>query len=99
MAPLPPSRTLTLPPERPSDAHLVRHSHISRQISRHSTRSIGSAIDPAARLPVEFRTLSLHVDETARQQVAEKRKGAVKGQSMSVLALEVVLMQFDDRAR
>ncbi|KAG8710589.1 hypothetical protein FRC08_016968 [Ceratobasidium sp. 394] len=78
MARTPLPRTLTLPPEGPHDAHLARYNHISRQISRHSTRSIGSPIDPAARLPVEFRTLSLHVEETVRQQAAEKRKGAVK---------------------
>ncbi|KAF8714477.1 cation transport ATPase (P-type) family, partial [Rhizoctonia solani] len=77
MAPLP-SRTLTLPPEGQNNAHLARHNHVSRQISRASNRSINSPIDPAARLPVEFRTLSLHVDETVRQQAAEKRKGATK---------------------
>ncbi|CEL53522.1 sodium/potassium-transporting ATPase subunit alpha [Rhizoctonia solani AG-1 IB] len=77
MVPLP-SRTLTLPPEEQNNSHLTRHNHVSRQISRISSRSIGSPIDPAARLPVEFRTLSLHVDETARQEAAEKRKGAAK---------------------
>ncbi|KAG8735312.1 hypothetical protein FRC10_010750 [Ceratobasidium sp. 414] len=78
MTQLPLPRTLTLPPEGPHDSHLARYNHISRQLSRHSTRSIGSPIDPAARLPVEFRTLSLHVEETVRQQAAERRKGAVK---------------------
>lgn len=77
MVPLPPTRTLTLPPEGPNDPHLVRHNHISRQMSRISTRSIGSPINPA-RIPVEFRTLSLHVDETTHQRTAEKPKGAVK---------------------
>ncbi|CAE7108182.1 unnamed protein product [Rhizoctonia solani] len=77
MVPLP-TRTLTLPPEGPNDSHLARHNHVSRQLSRVSNRSIGTPIDPAARLPVEFRTLSLHVDETARQVAVEKRKGAVK---------------------
>ncbi|KAH7338220.1 sodium-potassium ATPase [Rhizoctonia solani] len=77
MVPLP-TRTLTLPPEEPNDSHQARHTHVSRQLSRVSSRSIGSPIDPAARLPVEFRTLSLHVDETARQEAAEKRKGTAK---------------------
>ncbi|EUC60331.1 sodium/potassium-transporting ATPase subunit alpha [Rhizoctonia solani AG-3 Rhs1AP] len=77
MVPLP-ARTLTLPPEGPNDSHLARHNHVSRQLSRVSSRSIGSPIDPAARLPVEFRTLSLHVDETARQEAAVKRKGTAK---------------------
>ncbi|KAG8712443.1 hypothetical protein FRC11_000131 [Ceratobasidium sp. 423] len=76
MVPLP-TRTLTLPPET-NDSHVARHNHVTRQISRVSSRSIGSPIDPAARLPVEFRTLSLHVDETARQEAAEKRKGTAK---------------------
>jgi hypothetical protein len=78
MVPLPP-RTLTLPPEGPNDGHPVRYNHIARQISRISSRSVGSPIDPAARLPVEFRTISLHIDETTRQTAAEKRKGTVKG--------------------
>ncbi|QRV78443.1 sodium/potassium-transporting ATPase subunit alpha [Ceratobasidium sp. AG-Ba] len=59
---------------------------MTRQLSVHSTRSVGSPIDPAARLPVEFRTLSLHVEETALQQTAERRKGAVKGTLLSTLS-------------
>ncbi|KAG9123731.1 hypothetical protein FRC07_014132, partial [Ceratobasidium sp. 392] len=78
MTQLPLPRTLTLPPDGPHDARLARYHHVSRQVSRHSTRSIGSPIDPAARLPVEFRTISLNIEENARQQASEKRKGAVK---------------------
>jgi hypothetical protein len=89
MVPLP-SRTLTLPPEEQNNSHLTRHNHVSRQISRISSRSIGSPIDPAARLPVEFRTLSLHVDETARQEAAEKRKGAAKGKHILVQSFRLL---------
>ncbi|CUA71243.1 sodium/potassium-transporting ATPase subunit alpha [Rhizoctonia solani] len=73
--------SIPMPPLSPSLQAYYPANKEEDDLIRCDVKTPPRPIDPSARLPVEFRTLSVHVDETTRREATEKRKGTVKGES------------------
>ncbi|KAL0952279.1 hypothetical protein HGRIS_006569 [Hohenbuehelia grisea] len=78
-----PGLSFNLPSEGPTSGPLTRSHNITRQLSGVSVTSIRSPINLAARLPGEFRTLSIHVTDTVRHTALET---TAKGPSIKELS-------------
>ena len=78
------------PPPLSVDVEAQKHDFINEQnrISEERVQREGHplhVVDPALRLPIEYRTLSIHVDTSTpfeKEEAGEKRKAAVKGASI-----------------
>ena len=57
------------------------------KISEERVHREGHSVDPSSRLPIEYRTLSIHVDTSTpseKGRAGERRRIAVKGSSIVI---------------
>lgn len=86
----------------PPDVEAQRHGHflVSERVSEDGKPDINRLVQPGSRLPVEYRTLSVHVedhsssDTSTKGKDVDRRKHAVKGEYIHNHDIDLFLIDF-----